>query len=286
MEVERVKELSRGEVRHFRHATWPVADAEGRVQQVVKLVEDITNRKALEAEAVHAGKLSALGKMAAAVAHEINNPLASLSSRISLMERSEDPGFIHESLAVLRRQIARMGRIVHTVSQFGRAPMKGRSTWDVNAAVEEALSIVKLDPRAAKTHFVWQPSGPSLFVSAVRDQIVQAYLNVLINAVEAMPDGGRLSVRVFARNGDVGVAIEDSGKGIDEAVEARLFEPFATTKPSGTGIGLAISQSLVRAHGGRIEVRSEHGKGSCFTVLLPEAGPTAFELERGRESSR
>lgn len=271
MEAETTMTLPRGEVRHFRHATWPVVDAEGRVQQVVKLVEDVTSRKALEAEAVHAGKLSALGKMAAAVAHEINNPLASLSSRITLMERNKDPQFLRESLRILRGQIARIGGIVHTVSQFGRAPTKGRTTWDVNAAVEEALNVVKLDPRAAKTRFDWQPASSPLLVTAVRDQILQAYLNVLINAIEATPEGGRVGVRVFARDDEVLVAVEDSGEGIDEAMEEHLFEPFATTKAQGTGIGLSISQSLVRAHGGRIEVRTERGKGSCFTVVLPEA---------------
>lgn len=271
METERMLRLPRGEVRHFRHATWPVVDADGRVQQVIKLVEDISARKALETEAIHVGKLSVLGKMAAAVAHEINNPLASLSSRLSLMERNQNPQFLRESLAILRGQIGRIGRIVHTVSQFGRVPKNGRSTWDVNAAVEEALNVVKLDPRAAKTHFDWQPPMPSFRVTAVRDQMVQVYLNLLINAVEATPDGGRVAVHCFMRDGQVGVEVKDSGEGIDETVEGKLFEPFSTTKPKGSGIGLAISQSLVRAHGGSIEVSSERGRGSCFTVLLPAA---------------
>jgi signal transduction histidine kinase len=285
METEKVVKLPRGEVRHFRHATWPVVDAEGRVQQVVKLVEDITTRKLLEAEAVHAGKLSALGKMSAAVAHEINNPLASISSRLSLMERNEDPSFQRESVGLLRSQIGRIGRIVHTVSQFGRPPMKRRSTWDVNAAVEEVLNMVRLDPRAAKTRLEWEPNSSPLFVTAIRDQLLQCYLNLLLNAVEAVPDGGHVTVRTLAREKEVGVEVEDRGPGIDPAIEDRLFEPFTTTKPSGTGIGLAISQSMVRAHGGRIEVRSERGKGSCFTVILPAAQPKSVAAESRRRNT-
>jgi signal transduction histidine kinase len=282
METERVVKLPRGEVRHFRHATWPVVDPEGCVQQVVKLVEDITTRKLLEAEAVHAGKLSALGKMSAVVAHEINNPLASLSSRLSLMERNEDPSFHRESVGVLRSQIGRISRIVHTVSQFARPPMKRRSTWEVNAAVEEVLNMVRLDPRAAKVRLEWEPNASPLLVTAVRDQLLQCYLNLLLNAVEAVPDDGRVTVRVLARDSEVGVEVEDRGPGIDPTMEDRLFEPFTTTKPSGTGIGLAISQSLVRAHGGRIEVRSERGKGSCFTVFLQAAQGKSLTPESPR----
>jgi signal transduction histidine kinase len=284
-ETERVVKRPGGELRHFHHATWPVIDAHGRVQQVVKLIEDVTARKALEAEAVHAGKLSALGKMAAAVAHEINNPLASLAGRIALMERNEDPQFWRQSLDLLKGQIVRISRIVHTVSQFGRAPSTGRTTWDIQTAVEEALNVIRLDPRAGRVEITWHPTPVPLLVTAVRDQIIQAYLNLLINAVEAMPDGGDLFVRAFVNNGDVAVEIRDSGGGIDEAVEGRLFEPFATTKPSGTGIGLAISQSLVQGHGGRIEVLSQRGTGSCFTLYLPEAHGVASRWASGSGSA-
>ena len=286
METERVVELSPGKVRHLRHATWPVLDSDGRVRQVVKLVQDMTAQKALEAKAVHAGKLSALGKMAAAVAHEINNPLASLSSRLSRMERSDDPEFLRESVSVLRCQISRIGRIVHTVSQFSKAPAQARTTWDVTAAVDEALSVIRLDPRAAKTHFEWRPSSSCLLVNAVRDQILQAYLNLLINAAEATRKGGQVTVRAFANNREVAVEVEDFGEGIESSMEDRLFEAFATTKPLGIGIGLAISQSLVHAHGGRIEVQSEPGKGSRFTVLLPAADATTKDSDSREAAGR
>ncbi len=286
METERVVELSPGKVRYLRHATWPVLDSDGRVQQVVKLVQDMTAQKALEAKAVHAGKLSALGKMAAAVAHEINNPLASLSSRLSRMERSDDPEFLRESVGVLRGQLSRIGRIVHTVSQFSKAPAQARTTWDVTAAVDEALSVISLDPRAAKTHFEWRPSSSCLLVNAVRDQILQAYLNLLINAAEATRKGGQVTVRAFASNREVAVEVEDFGEGIESSMEDRLFEAFATTKPLGIGIGLAISQSLVHAHGGRIEVQSEPGKGSRFTVLLPAADATTKDSDSREAAGR
>lgn len=139
--------------------------------------------------------------------------------------------------------------------------------------------MVKLDPRAVNTHFEWRPTGSRLPVNAVRDQILQAYLNLLINAVEASPRDGKVSVVAFAENGEVGVAVRDSGAGIDTSIGEHLFEPFATTKPTGIGIGLAISQSLVHAHGGRIEVQSEPGKGSCFTVFLPAAHAKAEESD-------
>lgn len=286
MEMERAVKLPHGEVRHFRHVTWPVVDEGGEVKQVVKLVQDMTAQKALEAEAVHAGKLSALGKMAAAVAHEINNPLASLSSRLTRMERSDDPKFLRESVDVLRGQISRIGRIVHTVSQFSRAPNQARTTWDVNRAVDEALNVVRLDPRAAEIRFQWKPADSALFVNAVRDQILQAYLNLLINAVEATPRGRDVLVRAFASDGQVGVEVQDSGEGIDQSIGEHLFEPFTTTKPMGIGIGLAISQSLVHEHGGYIDVQSAPGKGSRFAVFLPAADAATDESDLPEATTR
>lgn len=271
-EIDLVVPRPGGERRHLRHATWPMGGDAG-VQQVIVLIEDVTARKALEAEAVHAGKLSALGRMAAAVAHEINNPLASLSNRIALMERDDDPQFWRQSLALIKDQIARITRIVRGVSQFGRAPVTRRTTWDVRPIVEEALNVVRLDPRATRVDVAWQPGAAPLLVTADRDQMVQVYLNLLINAVEAMPDGGRLGVRSFVAHDAVAVAIADSGDGVDEAVEFRLFEPFATTKPSGSGIGLAVSHALVQGNGGRIDVASIRGTGACFTVYLPRTEP-------------
>jgi signal transduction histidine kinase len=270
-EAERDATSSGGGLRYFRHTTSPVHDEEGRVIQVVELIEDITARKALEAEAVHAGKLSVLGRMAAGIAHEIGNPLSSLTTRLSLLERRPEPGFVQESMQVLRGQIDRIRRIVQGVSHFARLRREGWSAWELNALVEEAIGLLELDRRARGVTFVRRLPDSSPRVKGVRDQMSQVVLNLLLNAVEAMPEGGTVTVETLQQDREVCLVVADTGCGFDENVRAHLFEPFFTTKHQGTGLGLSISYSLVHAHGGRIEVEGTVGRGARFTVCLPPA---------------
>jgi signal transduction histidine kinase len=241
------------------------------VVQVVELVEDITARKALETQALHAGKLSVLGRMAAGVAHEIGNPLSSLTARLELMERRDDPSFARESLTVLRGQIARISRIVHGISHFARPRHQEWERWEINGVVGEALELLRVDRRARRIEFRERLAVPSPRVRGVRDQIVQVCLNLLLNAVEASPDGAVVEIETVQRDGDVVLAVEDQGNGVTPEVRAHLFEPFFTTKPEGTGLGLSISYAMVHAHNGRIEVSSDPGKGARFAVHLPAA---------------
>ncbi len=275
-EAERTLTADDGSLRRFRHVASPVRDGAGQVVQVVEVVEDVTMRRALEAEALHADKMSVLGHMAAGIAHEIGNPLSSIAARLRLMEKRSDAQFLHTSLALLQEQVGRIGRIVHGVSEFARMPRQEWVTWEVNAAVEEAMNVAELDSRMNGIVFHRAMAAPSPRVRGVRDQVVQVVLNLLLNAAEAMSGRGALAVETSQRQGEVAIAVQDSGVGMDEKVRARLFEPFFTTKPSGIGLGLSISYTLIHAHGGRFEVQSEPGKGTRFTVLLPAAEAVAM----------
>jgi PAS domain S-box-containing protein len=255
---------------HFlRAVASPVRDAEGGVVQVVVVVEDVTSRKELEAEALHSGRLSVLGQLAAGIAHEIGNPLSSLHARLQLMKRRSEPEFQRESLDVLQTQIDRIGRIVRNVSHLAHNRSEGWMSIDVNAVVSEAVSLVRLDARAAGIDFHERLQQSLPPVHGVRDQLLQVCINLLLNAVEAMPEGGTLEAVTLAEGRRVKIGVTDSGAGIDDAVRRRLFEPFFTTKPRGTGLGLSICYSLVHAHGGTIEVASEPGRGSRFVIDLP-----------------
>lgn len=130
--------------------------------------------------------------------------------------------------------------------------------------------MVRLDRRAKGVTFETELAEPSIRVRGVRDQIVQVILNLLLNAVQAMPEGGRVRLEAARRDGSVALSVADTGVGMDETVRRRLFDPFFTTREKGTGLGLSISYSLVHAHGGHIEVESAPGRGSRFTVVLPE----------------
>jgi PAS domain S-box-containing protein len=270
-ETERTLTSPDGSLRYLRHVASPVHDGAGRVAQVVELVEDVTARRALETEALHADKMSVLGRMAAGIAHEIGNPLSSMATRLRLMEQSDDRGFLEASLALLRSQVARIGRIVHGVSEFARMPRQEWATWDVNPTVEEAISVAELDSRMKGIVFHRELAQPSPRIRGIRDQVVQVVLNLLLNAAEAMSGRGTIVVVTCTKQGEAIIVVRDSGVGMDEKVQAKLFEPFFTTKREGTGLGLSISYTLIHAHGGRIEVQSEPGRGSCFTVGLPAA---------------
>ncbi len=270
-ESERCVVTADGERRYFRHVTSPVLDAEGRTIQVVELLEDATARKALEAEALHHGKLSVLGQMAAGIAHEIGNPLSSLSTRLELMERRSDPEFLERSIELLRGQIGRISRIVQCVSSFGRTRGEEWTLWPVNAVLQEAVDLVAMDRRAKLIDFDVRFAEPSPRVRGVRDQISQVFLNLLLNAVEAMPEGGPIRVETAQEGGRVNASVIDSGVGMSVTVQRRIFEPFFTSKHEGTGLGLAICYSFVNAHGGSIEVDSREGQGSRFDVVLPAA---------------
>jgi len=254
--------------RHFRHATFPVRNTAGEVVQAVHVVEEITSRKELEAQALHASGLAVLGQLAAGVAHEIGNPLSSLHARVQLMKRHPDPAAIAESLDVLEKQIDRIGRIVRGVSHLARNRFDSRGLVDADAVVREAISLVRFDRRAARVD-IRDDLHALPPVHGIRDELLQVVLNLLFNAVEAMPGGGSITTRTCSDNGHVRIAVRDSGPGIDPNVRARLFEPFFTTKNNGTGLGLSICRSLVHANGGTIEVESEPGRGAQFTIVLP-----------------
>ncbi len=256
-----------GGERHFRHTATPLRDPSGAVVQVVEVIEDTTARKALEEAAIRAGKLSVLGRLAAGIAHEIGNPLASMSTRLRLLERRADNReFLAQSVQVLRDQIDRIARILRGVSHFGRV-RRDRATWRIRDLVEETVGVVELDPRAAGIEFAVELDD--LSVHAVRDQIGQILLNLLLNAAESMPEGGTVRVSANLREGDLHLAVEDEGPGFDESSREHLFEPFFTTKPEGTGLGLSISYGFATAHGGRIEAESRPGSGSRFVLVLP-----------------
>jgi PAS domain S-box-containing protein len=278
-ETERTVLAADGSRRYFRHIASPVRDGTGRVVQVVELVEDVTVRRALEAEALHAGKMSVLGRMAAGIAHEIGNPLSSMAARIRLMEHRTDEEFLGTSLTLLQGQVERIGRIVHGVSQFARTPRQEWITLEVNSAVEEALSVAELDSRVKGILIHRSLAAHSPRIRGVRDQVVQIVLNLLLNAAEATANHGTIEIETSQRQGEVTIAVRDSGPGMDEKVRSRMFEPFFTTKPRGTGLGLSISYTLVHAPGGRFQVESEPGKGARFVVLLPAAEAVATEVD-------
>ncbi len=231
----------------------------------------------------HAEKLGALGRLSAAVAHEINNPLTGILGLLELIREDCPPNctvnpHLHQDLEKIDRQIASIAHLVQRLRDYSRPPRQGRRPVVLNQVVQEVLHLAgrELGKRHIEIIQELDPELPSVYASP--GQMGEVLLNLVLNAQDAMPEGGQLRIRTCAQDGRVHLQVADTGSGIPPEVMEHLFEPFFTTKgEQGTGLGLAICDSIVRDHGGEIRVESRPGQGSTFTVILPVAEPPQGE---------
>jgi len=255
---------------------------------LVRSVRDLTERKQLEGRLLRADRMASLGTLAAGIAHEINNPLAFTIANLQLLEAEVLPGLglstsqyedVNKLVGDARLGAGRVRDIVRQLKMFSRAEEDARpEPVDVHRVLETAISMASNEIRH-RARLVRDYTEPTPWVSANEGRLGQVFLNLLVNAAHAIPEGGveRNEIRLVTRSHSEGVAIEvhDTGSGIPEENLERLFEPFFTTKPVGvgTGLGLSICQDIVTGFGGRMEVKSELGKGSTFRVILRRAAP-------------
>ena len=227
-------------------------------------------------------KLAATGRLAASIAHEINNPLEAVQNSLYLLGASLEPDDPQRRyLEIAHREAQRMSRILRQMLGFYR-PAMDMTPVDVNTLIDEAEALVA--KRARENHVDIQrdlaPELPKIRASA--DQLKQVVLNLLLNAIEAMPGGGTLAVVTRHANDverdipsdAVRIEVRDTGMGMDDETQKRIFEAFFSTKTErGTGLGLWVSHGIVQAHGGSMRVRSKQGQGTTFVITLPIAGP-------------
>ncbi|RLC67355.1 MAG: hypothetical protein DRI48_02510 [Chloroflexi bacterium] len=225
-----------------------------------------------QAQLVQAEKMAAIGRVAASVAHEINNPLQAIHNTLHLcLHKQLEGGKRSAYLEMAQAEVQRLIKIVQRMLDFYRPSRGGVVPTDVNSIVENVLTLAhkRLQHGGIHVHTDLSPGLP--LVPVVADQITQVFLNVVINGVEAMPEGGHLRLETkTSEDGEwVLIYFRDSGPGMSPEQMANLFEPFYTTKSDGTGLGLAISYGIVERHGGEIEVSSRPGEGATFVVKLP-----------------
>lgn len=249
-----------------------VAVAVENAQLYAELADFARELERSQAQLVQAEKMAAIGRLAASIAHEINNPLQAIhnSLHLAMLERLPEEKR-RQYLSIAQEEVERLIEIVQRMLDFYR-PSRGRFVHtDVNQVLQNALSIAgkRLQHGHVRLHTRLADNLPP--IPGVPDQLAQVFLNIIINAIEAMPDGGDLRVgTLLTEDGEwVLVAFRDSGPGLTPEQAANVFEPFYTTKPSGTGLGLAISYGIVERHGGVIEVSSQPGQGATFIVRLP-----------------
>jgi PAS domain S-box-containing protein len=245
-------------------------DPEGRPIGSSLIIRDVTEKRRLDRHKARAESQAAMSEILAGLAHEVRNPLAGVRGAVQIIEdglSSDDPR--REVVREIKGQIERMDRTLSDILLFSRPKPPELSPRQVNLLLSEAVSLLRRDPRlgAVLVEEALALDVPPVMLDA--QQMQRVFFNVLLNAVQAMPTGGRLRVTSRRNGASVEIAFEDEGVGMSPEVTERVFRPFFTTKRSGTGVGLSVSQGIVEAHGGRIAVESVPGRGSIFTIVLP-----------------
>ncbi len=238
------------------------------------LLDDITQRVRLEEQLIQTEKLTSLGLLAAGVAHEVNTPLAVISNYIQMLARqlpNDDPR--HKLIEKIVKQTFRASEIVNNLLNFSRTGAAELAEVNLNAVVEETLSLVSHPFKTARVQVIQSLQRDLPPVLGSTNRLQQVFLNLFMNARDAMPQGGMLEVRTATNNGYVEVEVTDTGTGIPRENLTRIFDPFFTTKSSGrgTGLGLSVSYGIIKEHAGKIEVRSTPGKGTSFRLEFPSA---------------
>jgi PAS domain S-box-containing protein len=252
----------------------PILDKNGQMSSWVGTSTDITEKKNYENQLIQAEKHAAIGRMVGSVTHEINNPLQTIKNCLYLIQQDYESGSTgKEPLEMALSETQRLSNIVGQLRQLYRPQdtLTMRSQ-DLMAIIEEVHSLIL--PHLNSSHVAWQPL-PGLepcSIRCVRDQIIEVFLNLTLNAIEAMQtSGGILSVNMVQSSdkAKVGVIISDNGPGIKPEILPHIFEPFITTKEFGLGLGLSICYGIIQKHGGQITVDSQPGQGTSFTIWLP-----------------
>lgn len=261
-------------------------DEEERLVRYEGMAKDVTSRKHMERQLQQADKLASLGQISTGLAHEINNPLGVMLGYTQLLLRDTTPGTqAHDDLKTIEKHARNCKRIVDDLLKFARGTRTRKSSIDINECVSEVVSLLSHQFELENIHLetILHPHLPPLVADG--EKLKQVFMNLLMNARQATSLGGRISVETRQAPTGKGIAVSfsDTGCGMPSDVIDKIFDPFFTTKPvgEGTGLGLSVSYGIIQDHSGRIEVSSEVGKGSVFTILLPldESSATATELK-------
>lgn len=237
-----------------------------------KMAADIEELRKLNEQLIRTEKLAAMGTLAAGVAHEVNNPLASISSLIQMMQSrdgvAEDT---REQLKLISTQIQRISQVTRDMMDFARVRPAAKRMVQINDVIEKSLRLASFDNSFQKLELKTDLKPDIPEVLADSDQLQQVFLNLFLNARDAMPEGGELCMRTGVKNREIRIEVADSGPGVEEKDLKHIFDPFFTTKPAGkgTGLGLAVCYGIVTAHGGHIEIENNNGAGTTFIVILP-----------------
>jgi len=271
--------------RTFQVTTAPLVDKEGNIDHTVSLARDITNQKKAQEQMLRAGKLAAVGELAGKVAHEVNNPIGIISAKCRILlsdHKDEMSNKISEELVKITDAADRVSDIAKGLLSYCRPSPATRTDIDIHSSIQHAISMIDQSAGRKGVEIDNQIPGNLPPVTANPDEMQQVFINLFMNALDAMPDGGRLEITASVSENDakagsrdfLTVNIKDNGTGIPPHIQEQIYEPFFTTKGEGkgTGLGLSICSGLIRSHGGTIDISSTPGEGTRVTIQLPLNG--------------
>jgi len=261
----------------FYAAPLPARSSDDTDDGVVVMLRDVTRAREQEASLLESERWDAIRYLAASVAHEIGNPLNTLGIHLQLLEREMQqlPGDkqtdLHDLVAIAREEVRRLDLIISQFLGALRPNPPSLAKEDLAAVLSETLLIMRTEIENRRIEVALTHPGELPAVLIDRNQMKQVFFNIIKNALQAMPDGGRLTIKFEADERNLSVALRDTGTGIPEEAFRRIFEAFSTTKSEGHGLGLMIVQRIIQEHGGQIEVASRPGAGTVFRIVLPLA---------------
>ncbi len=259
------------EDRSLGYAVTPLRTLEGSESGYTLIFQDLTEMKQMEAELRLKDRMAAVGELSAGIAHEIRNPLAAIAGSVQVLKKSNALSQQEQRLmSIILKESERLNKSIADFLRFVRPQDRRPTEFDVAASLSETLDLLANSPEVGPDHRIErQISPPAFTLVGDADQIRQVFWNLARNAFQAMPNGGILRVSTDVVGDTYRIFFSDSGRGMSEVDQRRLFQPFRTNFPTGTGLGMAISYRIVQAHGGNIDVASRPGIGTTITVSLP-----------------
>jgi len=255
----------------------PLKDSNDNEIGTIFIFQDLTKIREMEEDLKRADRLAAIGTMAAGLAHEIRNPLASISGSIEIMKEEMDgSGQSPKLMDIVLREIGRLDSLIADFLLFARPSSPQKNLVHLNKIITDLLQVIKNNPECRPSINFFAKFEEEIYLLGDEQQLKQAFWNLLINALQAMPNGGEINItlrRVYSTDqnepGQVEIIISDTGVGIAESDLDKIFNPFFTTKEQGTGLGLSIVHRIIEGHGGKITVQSQLNKGTIFRITLP-----------------
>lgn len=259
-----------------------IRDAAGNISGILLILQDIAEIRKLEKKLRQSERLSSFGKLAAGLAHEIRNPLSSIRGYAAyLAEKTGSDPVVGGAAELLAEETERLNRVLSDLLGFARAPALTCAAVNLAQIVERAVALARADADAKNIMMEKDLHTDDATSQGDGDRLLQALLNLLINAIQASPEGGKIYVSLILKEDALQIRVRDEGSGLSEEVAAQIFTPYFTTRSRGTGLGLPIAQQIMEAHNGTIYAENAAAGGAVFTMELPRAGcPAPHPMER------